>query len=33
MATTIIGISIAKQHFKMLGLSLAPFRKDVELHI
>lgn len=30
---TIIGIPFAKQHFKMAGLSLAPFGKDVELHI
>lgn len=33
MAITIIGIPFAKQHFKMAGLSLAPFGKDVELHI
>ena len=30
---TIIGIPFAMQHFKMAGLSLAPFGKDVELHI
>lgn len=30
---TIIGIPFARQHFKMAGLSLAPFGKDVELHI
>ena len=30
---TIIGIPFAKQHFKMAGLSLAPFGKDVELNI
>lgn len=30
---TIIDIPFAKQHFKMAGLSLAPFGKDVELHI
>lgn len=30
---TIIGIPFAKQHFKMARLSLAPFGKDVELHI
>lgn len=29
---TIIGIPFGKQHFKMAGLSLAPFGKDVELH-
>ena len=33
MAISIIGIPFAKQHFKMVGLSLAPFGKDVELHI
>ena len=32
LAITIIGIPFAKQHFKMVGLSLAPFGKDVELH-
>ena len=31
LACTIIGIPFAKQHFKMAGLSLAPFGKDVEL--
>lgn len=30
---TIIGIPFAKQHFKMAKLALAPFGKDVELHI
>ena len=30
---TVIGIPFAKQHFKMAGLSLAPFGKDVELHL
>lgn len=30
---TIIGIPFAKQHFKMAGLSLAPFGKDVILNI
>ena len=30
LAITIIGIPFAKQHFKMAGLSLAPFGKDVE---
>ena len=33
MAITIIGIRFARQHFKMAGLSLAPFGKDVELHV
>lgn len=28
---TIVGIPWAKQHFKLAGLSLAPFGKDVEL--
>lgn len=28
---TIIGIPWGKQHFKMAGLALAPFGKDVEL--
>lgn len=28
---TIIGIPFGKQHFKMAGLSLAPFGKDVKL--
>lgn len=30
---TIIGIPFAKQHFKMAGLSLAPFGKEVKLGI
>lgn len=30
---TIIGIPFAKQHFKMVGLSLAPFGKDVTLNL
>lgn len=29
---TVIGIPFGKQHFKMAGLSLAPFGKEVELH-
>ena len=29
---TIIGIPFSKQHFKMAGLSLAPFGKDVKLN-
>ena len=31
LACTIIGIPWEKQHFKMAGISLAPFGKDVEL--
>ena len=31
LACTIIGIPWGKQHFKMAGLSLTPFGKDVEL--
>jgi uncharacterized membrane protein YccF (DUF307 family) len=31
LCITIIGIPWGKQHFKMAGLSLAPFGKDVEL--
>ena len=31
LACTIIGIPWGTQHFKMSGLSLAPFGKDVEL--
>lgn len=31
LACTIIGIPWGKQHFKMAGLSLAPFGKNVEL--
>ncbi len=30
---TIIGIPFGKQHFKMAGLSLAPFGKDVTLRL
>ena len=33
VAITIIGIPFARQHFKMAGLSLAPFGKNVELHV
>ena len=33
MAITIIGIPFARQHFRMAGLSLAPFGKDVERHV
>ena len=31
MMVTIIGIPFAKQHFKMAGLSLAPFGKKITL--
>lgn len=31
LCLTLIGIPWGKQHFKMAGLSLAPFGKDVEL--
>ena len=31
LCITIIGIPFAKQHFKMAGLSLAPFGKEVTL--
>ena len=31
LCITLIGIPWGKQHFKMAGLSLAPFGKDVEL--
>ena len=30
---TIIGIPFARQHFKMAGLSLAPFGKDVQMNL
>lgn len=33
LGITIIGIPFAKQHFKMAGLSLMPFGKDVNLNI
>lgn len=32
LCITIIGIPFGKQHFKMAGLSLAPFGKQVVLH-
>ncbi|MCQ2229051.1 MAG: YccF domain-containing protein [Bacteroidales bacterium] len=32
LCITIIGIPFGKQHFKMAGLSLTPFGRDVELH-
>ena len=31
LGITIVGIAFAKQHFKMAGLSLAPFGKEVKL--
>ena len=31
MLAPVVGIPLGKQHFKMSGLSLAPFGKDVEL--
>ena len=31
LGITIVGIPFAKQHFKMAGLSLAPFGKEVKL--
>ena len=33
LAVTIIGIPFAKQHFKMAGLALTPFGKNVDLGI
>ena len=33
LCITVIGIPWGKQHFKMAGLSLAPFGKEVELGI
>ncbi len=33
LCITIIGIPFGKQHFKMAGLSLAPFGKDVHLRL
>lgn len=33
LLVTIVGIPFAKQHFKMASLSLAPFGKDVVLHL
>lgn len=33
LCITIIGIPFGKQHFKMAGLSLAPFGKEVILHV
>ena len=33
LAITIIGLPFAKQHFKMAGLSLVPFGKDVTLDL
>lgn len=31
LAVTIVGIPFAKQHFKMAGLSLTPFGKEVRI--
>ncbi len=33
LCITIIGIPFGKQHFKLAGLSLAPFGKEVDLNI
>lgn len=33
LCITIIGIPFGKQHFKMAGLAVTPFGKDIELHI
>lgn len=33
LCITIIGIPFGKQHFKMAGLSLAPFGKEVDLKL
>lgn len=33
LCVTIIGIPFGKQHFKMAGLSLAPFGKEVEINL
>ena len=33
LAVTIVGIPFAKQHFKMAGLSLTPFGKDVDINL
>ncbi len=33
LGITIIGIPFAKQHFKMAGLSLTPFGKDVDINL
>ena len=33
LCITIIGIPFGKQHFKMAGLSLTPFGRDVQLNI
>ena len=33
LCITIIGIPFGKQHFKLAGLCLAPFGKEVDLHI
>jgi uncharacterized membrane protein YccF (DUF307 family) len=33
LAVTIVGIPFAKQHFKMAGLSLTPFGKEVDINL
>ena len=33
LVITIVGIPFAKQHFKMAGLSLTPFGKDVDINL
>lgn len=33
LCITIIGIPFGKQHFKLARISLAPFGKEVELHV
>ena len=33
LCITVIGIPFGKQHFKMARLALAPFGKEVELHL
>ncbi len=33
LGITIVGIPFAKQHFKMAGLSLTPFGKDVKINL
>jgi uncharacterized membrane protein YccF (DUF307 family) len=33
LGITIVGIPFAKQHFKMAGLSLTPFGKDVDINL
>ncbi len=33
LAVTIVGIPFARQHFKMAGLSLTPFGKEIDINI